>query len=36
MNFMWQENLVEVAKCVMDCFDVIAADVGDVRTSKQP
>ncbi len=29
LDFVWQENLVEVAKFVMDCFDVIAADVGD-------
>ncbi len=36
LDFMWQENLVEVAKFVMDCFDFLAADVGDDRTSNQP
>ncbi len=36
LDFMWQEDLVGVAKFVMDCFDVITADVGDGRTSHQP
>lgn len=36
LDFMWQDNLVEVAKFVMACFDVIAADAGDDTTSHQP
>ena len=36
LDFMWQEDLVGVAKFVMDCFDVITADVGDDRTPNQP
>ena len=36
LDFMWQEDLVGVAKFVMYCFDVITADVGDDRTSNQP
>ena len=36
LDFMWQEDLVGVAKFVRDCFDVITADVGHDRTSNQP
>ena len=36
LDFMWQDDLVEVAKFVMDCFDVMSAAVEDDRTSNQP
>lgn len=36
LEFMWQDDLVGVAKFLMDCFDVISAAVEDDRTSNQP
>ena len=36
LDFMWQADLVGVAKFVMDCLDFFHADVGNNRTSDQP
>ena len=36
LDFMWQEDLVGVARFVMDWFNVITADVEDYRTFYRP
>ena len=36
LDFMWQADLVGVAKFVMDCLDFLHADVGNNVASDQP
>ncbi len=36
LDFMWQADLVGVAKFVVDCLDYMHADVGTDGTSHQP
>ena len=36
LDFMWQADLVGVAKFVMDCLDFFHADVGNTVASDQP
>ncbi len=36
LDFMWQADLVGVAKFVMDCLDFFHADVGNSVASDQP